>query len=102
VPILADPDLEAAVQDVEELVLAGVDVRRRPATGGSHVLEQHEAAVGGRAGRLQRHGVRDDPDALTVACGQGVAGTCGGLDGVHGRIMSAHFYQSTFIHCYSY
>jgi hypothetical protein len=33
VHLVADPDLEGAVEDVEELVLAGVDVGRGPPPG---------------------------------------------------------------------
>ena len=68
--LVADPDLEGAVEDVEELVLAGVDVRRGPAAGRGEVLEEHEASAGALAGRLERHRVADDPDPFALARGE--------------------------------
>ena len=76
VHLVADPDLECAVEHVPELVLAGVDMRRRPAAGRGQDLQEHEASVGALAGRLERHRVTHDPDPFALAGGDGVP--CGG------------------------
>ena len=71
--LVADPDLEAAIEDVEELVLAGVNVRRRAASGAGEVLHEDELPVAALGGGLERHRVADDPDSLALAGGDGVA-----------------------------
>ena len=73
VHLVADADLEGPVEDEEELVLAGVDVWGRSAAGDGEVLEQQKTSARALAGRLERHRVADDPDALALACGDGVA-----------------------------
>jgi hypothetical protein len=97
VDIVADPDLEGPVEDVEEFVLARVDVRRWPAAGGGEVLEQHEASAGALARRLEGHRVADDPDPLALARGDGVAAVGGCVSCGHGEIVLGPWHQHHFI-----
>jgi hypothetical protein len=83
--LVADPDLEAAVEDVEELVLMGVDVRRGAASRAGQVLDERKMRAGRLAGGLEGHRVADDPDPLALAGGDGVARAGACVSGLHGR-----------------
>jgi len=100
VHLVADADFEGPVEDVEELVLAGVDVRRRPSAGGGEVLDEHKASAGALTGGLEGHSVTDDPEALAFAGGDGVAVGGGCAGGVHGSIFPGEEHQCHFINCW--
>jgi hypothetical protein len=96
--LVPDPDLECPVEDVEELVLPRMDMRRRAASRSGEVLEERERSPGALGSRLERHGVADDPDPLALACGSGVAGAFSGRSvGVHGAMVDAKTHHRYFI-----
>ena len=86
VHLVADPDFEGSVEHIPELVLAGVDVWRGPATGSGQALNHREAFTGARGGRLERQGIGDEPDPLAFACdgGKTLGDDC--VSVVHGAI----------------
>jgi hypothetical protein len=85
VDLVAEQNLEAAVEDVEGLVLVLVDVRRRAAARAGFDLEQRQGPAGRLGGGLEGHGVSDDPEPFAGRGGHGVWERGGGGGGVHRR-----------------
>jgi len=82
----ADPERELALDDVEPLVFAPVDVQRRAGALRREMLDDGDAAVGRLARRLDRREDAEEPERLALIRAQ-----CDRLDG--GGFCGAHAFS---------